>query len=72
MVEEWLPHLGTTPAVESIFGVEGAVNVLRVDFEVGRDRSRNKFTARGHSHTELKGIGLEEKLLGGCTDSGEG
>lgn len=71
MVEEWLPHLRAAPAVKSVLGVKGTVNVVRVEFEVGGDRSGNELTARRDSHTELEGFGFQEKGFRILTESGE-
>ena len=53
VLEKGLPHLGTTPAVKSIFGVKGAVDMVRVEFKVGRDSCSNFLTACSYADAKL-------------------
>jgi hypothetical protein len=72
LVEEWLPHLGPTPTVESIFGVKSAVDVLRIKFKVGRNCGRHKLATRRHTHAKLKWLGFQEEGFCFFGQGGEG
>jgi hypothetical protein len=63
VLEKGLPHLGTTPAVESIFGVKGAVDMVWMEFKVGRDCCSNFLTACSYADAELQGFRLKEERV---------
>jgi hypothetical protein len=64
--------LGPTPTVESIFGVKGTVNVLRIKFKMGRNCGCHELATRRHTHAKLKRLGFQEEGFCFISQGGEG